>query len=228
MSDTEKICLTELHCAGPIDAFIQLSQFNHIILDPCEHYKKGTWRNRYQIAGPNRVLDLSIPIRKGKNYQKRITEIQIAYDEAWQQKHINALRTAYGKSAFYEEYSIELFDIFSTKFTTLWELNHLLFLFINKCLQWDKTISTIESCTVKMSDFVDLRNRFTPKSSNNNTVRSSSAVRSLQFLTPSLSTYSYNQVFMEKHGFRPGLSVLDLIFCCGPESGLLLRQFGEL
>lgn len=207
-SDNQKICLTELHCAGPIDAFIELSQFNHIILDPCEHYKKGTWRNRYQIAGPNKVLDLSIPLRKGKNFQKRITEIQIAYDESWQQKHINALRTAYGKSAFYEEYSPELFDNFSTKFNMLWEFNHSMFLFINKCLQWDKTISTIESCTVKMSDFTDLRNQFSPKKYAD-------------------STYTYNQVFMDKYGFRHGLSVLDLIFCCGPESGLLLKQFGE-
>lgn len=215
-TDTQKICLTELHCAGPIDAFIEFSKYDQIILDPCEHYKKGTWRNRYRIAGPNRILDLSTPIRKGKNFQKRIKEIQLAYDESWQQKHINALRTAYGKSAFYEDYSPELFDIFSSKFTTLWELNHSLFLFIHECLQWDKTISTIESCTVKMTDFTDLRNQFTPKPNND--------VRSLQIRTP---TYSYNQVFTEKHGFRPSLSILDLIFCCGPESGLLLKQFGE-
>ena len=28
----------------------------------------------------------------------------------------------------------------------------------------------------------------------------------------------YNQVFMEKHGFIPNLSILDLLFNLGPES----------
>ena len=206
-TNIQKICLTELHCAGPIAAFVEFSKFDHIILDPCEHYKKGTWRNRYLIAGPNRILSLSIPLRKGKNYQKRIKDIPIAYDETWQQKHINAIKTAYGKSAFFEDYSPELFDILSSDFITLWELNYSLFQFICQCLQWGKTISTIETCTVKMTNFEDLRNCFTPK------------------ITDHSVSYSYNQVFMDKHGFRSGLSVLDLIFCCGPESGLLLIEF---
>ena len=34
----------------------------------------------------------------------------------------------------------------------------------------------------------------------------------------------YNQVFMEKHGFIPNLSILDLLFNLGPESSDYLHN----
>jgi hypothetical protein len=34
----------------------------------------------------------------------------------------------------------------------------------------------------------------------------------------------YDQVFMEKHGFIPNLSILDLLFNLGPESGEYLNK----
>ena len=37
----------------------------------------------------------------------------------------------------------------------------------------------------------------------------------------------YPQVFEEKTGFIPNLSVLDLIFCVGPQAGFVLEQMGQ-
>ena len=34
----------------------------------------------------------------------------------------------------------------------------------------------------------------------------------------------YQQVFEDKFGFQPNLSILDLLFCCGPESQEILRS----
>jgi len=37
-----------------------------------------------------------------------------------------------------------------------------------------------------------------------------------------MHTPKYNQVFEEKNGFIPNLSFIDLLFNCGPESGVVL------
>ncbi len=34
----------------------------------------------------------------------------------------------------------------------------------------------------------------------------------------------YAQVFEERHGFLPNLSILDLLFCTGPQASLILEQ----
>ena len=41
---------------------------------------------------------------------------------------------------------------------------------------------------------------------------------------PSFLPVPYYQVFKEKHGFLPNLSIVDLLFNMGPESALILKQ----
>ena len=41
---------------------------------------------------------------------------------------------------------------------------------------------------------------------------------------PSFHPVPYYQVFKEKHGFLPNLSIVDLLFNMGPESALILKQ----
>ena len=38
----------------------------------------------------------------------------------------------------------------------------------------------------------------------------------------------YNQVFSEKHTFQHNLSILDLLFCLGPESIIYLKKVSQL
>jgi hypothetical protein len=59
------------------------------------------------------------------------------------------------------------------------------------------------------NDFTDFRNHFTPK------------FHSTQTTLPK----PYTQLFLDKNGFIPNLSILDLLFCKGPESLLYLRDF---
>jgi len=41
---------------------------------------------------------------------------------------------------------------------------------------------------------------------------------------PHYQSIPYAQVFQDKHGFVPNLSVLDLLFCMGSETILILEQ----
>ncbi len=54
-------------------------------------------------------------------------------------------------------------------------------------------------------DIFDFRNRISPK-------------EKASFPDPDFDVLPYVQVFAEKHGFLPNLSILDLLFCTGPEA----------
>jgi hypothetical protein len=38
------------------------------------------------------------------------------------------------------------------------------------------------------------------------------------------STPIYQQIFEDRNGFLPGMSILDLLFCCGPNAKALLKD----
>lgn len=52
-----------------------------------------------------------------------IQEVLIAYDEAWPEKHIHSLQTAYGKTAFAEEVLEGVAAILESRKERLWDLN---------------------------------------------------------------------------------------------------------
>lgn len=52
-----------------------------------------------------------------------IQEVLIAYDEAWPEKHMRSLQTAYGKTAFAEEVLEGIVEILESGKEKLWDLN---------------------------------------------------------------------------------------------------------
>jgi hypothetical protein len=49
--------------------------------------------------------------------------VLISYDEPWHKIHLNSLKTAYGKTAFFDEITSDLEHIYNSNPRTLWELN---------------------------------------------------------------------------------------------------------
>lgn len=168
-----------------------------LVIEACEHYQKGTWRNRCLIAGPNGIQRLSIPLEKGKNQQMPIREVRIAYSEPWQRQHWRSIRTAYGNAPFFEHYAGEFAPFYEKRYTFLFDYNlDLLILILQKKLGWPGEIRL-----------------------------------STQYQTPDEDSVSggflakpYPQVFEDRHGFLPDLSVLDLLFCCGKEAVAVLKN----
>lgn len=156
-----------------------------------ENYQKGGWRNRCRIAGPNGVQTLTVPLEKGKHQKMPIREVQISYRNDWWREHEQAIRTAYGRSPFYEFFAEELFSVARAQPATLWELNQALLGKVLELLRWP----------VKP----ELTDDFVPPGSAGYTWPAD--------LPDSLPPYP--QVFTDRHGFTSGLSVLDALFCSG-------------
>lgn len=158
-----------------------------------ENYQKGGWRNRCRIAGPNGVQLLSVPLEKGKHQKKPIQEVRISYRQEWWREHEQAIRTAYGRSPYFEYYAEDLFAVARSQPATLWALNQGLTETVLRLLHWDiPRLETEAFVSAGSPDFHRL-----PQ--------------------PAASLNPYPQVFTDRHGFLPGLSVLDGLFCLGPQ-----------
>lgn len=207
----KKKLLIELPYLGTVGYFAKLLQYEEIIIEQHENYKKRTYRNRCHLMSANGVLKLSIPLEKGKNQGQNIKSVKIAYSQSWQNEHWRSIQSAYGRAPFYEYYADEIKDIFDSQPETLFDLNWQLMELIIELLQLDLKISFSETFQKELpEDTADGRNTILP-------------TKNLE--AENIKLRKYNQVFEEKHGFIPNLSILDLLFCCGPEAqGVLINN----
>lgn len=196
-----------LPCLPPVSWLAQARQAGRVVLDAHENYQKGTLRNRYYIAGPNGPQRLSIPLVKGKNQQQNIREVRIAYDEPWQRQHWRSIRTAYGNAPYWDFYSDALATFFDKKYLFLFDFNL-------EMLQWWLKESGL---TLQVA----LTEQYSGNSKGDDRVLLAS---NPEEWPEGFRAAAYPQVFLEKQGFLPNLSGLDLLFCSGKRATEILEK----
>ena len=180
---------------------MSLAQCPIVYLEAHEHYVKGSYRNRCHIAAANGVQRLSIPLRKGKHQQQPIREVRIAYDEPWQARHWQAIRSAYGSAPFFEHVADVLHPFFhQKKYDLLWDWNLDLLHRLLSLARLNTEIRFTETFGQAPPGTLDFRETFHPK-------RPAPPERP--------APIRYPQVFEDRHGFLPDLSAIDLLFCSG-------------
>ncbi|MCP3927868.1 MAG: WbqC family protein [Bacteroidetes bacterium] len=204
--------LLELQYLPPIQYFTKFLLHEQVIIEQWENYQKGSYRNRCVIVGPNGLQRLTVPLRSGKNEGQNIQKVEIAYDEPWQIRHWRAICTAYNNSPYFPYYEGQLEPFFQRQFTFLFDFNKSLLNLLLDLLQIKTSIIYSaryeKSPEVNMQDF---RNGIFPK-------------KHRQKEDPNFYAAAYPQVFLEKHGFLPNLSILDLLFCTGPQAQIVLEE----
>jgi len=202
--------LIEVQYFPPIQFFSKCLLHPSIVLEQHENYRKGTYRNRTLIAGANGRLRLTVPLVKGKNQRQNIKAVQISYAEAWQHQHWVAIRSAYGNAPYFDYYSDDLAPFFKQRYEFLFQFNTAILEQLLKILQIPVPIQFSQAFQPKTDDdLIDLRNSIHPKKS---------------LPDPNYKEIAYPQVFQEKLGFLSNLSILDLLFCQGPETILILEK----
>ena len=190
----------------PISTFWAILNSDSLLLEIKENYQKKSTRNRATIQGVNKIEVLSVPLKRGKNSKMPIEEVQISYDDNWPGKHLHSIRSAYGNSPYFEFYFESLEALIRSEYNSLVELNTALLDFLLDSLAIDTKIEHTEAFNATYSD-------------------DDCDLRFIAYNDPNISGYKpkkYNQVFEEKHGFVPNLSILDLLMCKGPESILYI------
>ena len=209
--DFTKPVLMELQYFPPIQYLTKFLLYPQVVIEQHEHYQKGGFRNRCLIVNANSTQILTVPLVKGKNEQQSIREVKIAYIDNWQRIHWTSIQSAYGNAPFFEHYADHFKGFFNRKYETLFDLNRVVLYKILQILQIESNIDTTSEFEKIPTVFNDFRNKISTRKSNT-------------FVDKNFTPIHYSQVFEEKHGFLPNLSILDLIFCKGPEALGYLEQ----
>ncbi len=180
---------------APISYYAILLKHPNCTIELYEHFVKQSIRNRCEIYGANGKLRLTIPKERKGSSKTLIKNIKISYKQNWQKEHWNAIQSAYNSSPYFEYYKDELQPFFEKQEEYLVDFNSKLQEITLKLLQEENTTKPTQEY-VHEGNFSDLRN----------------------YHWKLKNQKQYDQVFMEKHGFIPNLSILDLLFNLGPES----------
>lgn len=124
----------------PIGYFSLLKNNAKVYIDVHENYQKRSYRNKYTILAANGIMPLSIPLRQGKNNGQNIKDVRIAYEDNWIKRHLETLKSSYGKSAYFEHYFPVFQSIFDKKPDYLYDLNRALLTTTLKQLKIDTLV----------------------------------------------------------------------------------------
>ena len=183
----------------PTEYFALLAKYSSVYVEACENYQKQTYRNRCRIYAADGVQMLHFPVRhRDGRFNLSIREIEVDYSTPWVEKAERCIETAYRSSAYFEYYRDELFAILDAQPRTLWELDLAVIAFFLRKIGLRTELVPTEAFA---AEHVDIH----PK-------RPNGILQELGADRP------YYQVFAERHGFIPNLSIMDLLFNEGPAS----------
>lgn len=186
----------------PISVFRQLVKAGSIDFQSDQPYTKMSFKNRSVIATANGILHLSIPIWGGRGFRGNNAEVLMDNRQAWQQQHWRTIFSGYGRAPWFEHYGPGLEKLYKKPVESLFEWNL-------ECLIW-----VCHALKIKVPDV----NPSEDHNSNENMVDGGAFPRPSDFQSDKFKPFpAYTQVFQEKNGFLPNLSILDFVLCAGPE-----------
>ena len=187
---------------GPIQWYQKLHRFDHCMIEQYDSYQKQTYRNRCLIATANGVQALTVPVEHN-NDRMLVKDLRISDHNQWRRIHWNALQSAYSESPFFEYYADDIRPFFEKRYDFLIDFNEAIRETVCKLIdiqpQTEYT-SAYNSQWLESADYRDVIHAKHPLPDKD------------------FEAKPYWQVFQHKHGFLANLSILDLLFCMGPES----------
>lgn len=186
---------------APVQYYCKLLQYGEAYIEAEENYLKQTYRNRCTIAGANGPLALSIPIVKPDTLKCLTKDIRISDHGNWRHLHWNAITSAYNMSPFFEYYEDDFAPFYEKKYAFLFDFNTRLCRLACELLDIHPNIKETTEYNPEVPN--DYREAIRPKHPPEDN---------------SFHPKPYYQVFREKNGFLPNLSIIDLLFNMGPEA----------
>jgi hypothetical protein len=202
--------LVESQYFPPVTLFKKSIEFSNIKIDLYEPWRKMSFRNRCVVAGSNGPINLSIPVLDGREQKKLLKDVWIDNRKPWQSQHWKTITSCYNRSPWFDFFEPELDELYRQPVELLIDWNRI-------CFEWvigklGLTMHADYSQYIPREhpgqEVLDWRNKLTPKS-----------IQS-EFPNP----IRYHQVFEERIGFIPHLSILDLLFCEGKNARRFLAN----
>jgi hypothetical protein len=191
---------------GPVQWYQKLHRYDCCYIEQHDSYQKQTYRNRCVIATANGLQALTVPVEHeacNKQEASKTKDLRISDHNQWRRVHWNALQSAYSESPFFDYYADDIHPFFEKKYTFLLDFNEAISQMVCALIDIHPNVVYSSAFMVQgpaSKDFRDVIHAKHPQHDDD--------------FTPK----PYWQVFQHRYGFQPNLSVLDLLFCMGPES----------
>ena len=191
---------------APISQYKEIFKNDAIVFEVEDNFQKQTYRNRCYIYAAFGKLQMNVPVihTHNKTVRQKTKDTKIDPSYSWQTRQLKTLQAAYRSSPYYEFYEDDVLPLFTKKHTFLQDLNLEAHAFIMDAIQEDIPFSKTTEYHID-SPIKDDR------------ILANTKIKS------SIELKLYTQVFDDKHGFIPNLSILDLLFMEGPNTTSFLK-----
>ncbi len=198
---------------APVQYYCKLLAYPRAVLELHDHYLKQTYRNRCTIAVPDGPLALTVPTVKPADPKCPVRDIRISDHGNWRHLHWNALQSAYNHTPFFEYYKDDFRPFYEQKYEFLADFNEALCRLVCSLIGFTPVLEHTDRYRPQLpaDEADDFRERIHPK-------------RDYLADDPDFRPAPYYQVFQDRLGFLPNLSIADLLFNMGPESLLVLQE----
>ena len=196
----------DLHYLPSLEFFAAIAEADELLIFPKDLYQRQSYLNRTRIRLANKVETLSIPV-VGRRPRIPMDEIRIDYSQKWRAIHLRGIQSAYGKAPFFEYFFPYFDEAFEVQEESLLKLNLKLLTICLKLLRLPARIAVAGEENIS-GNVLDIRRQISP--------------RSPFFERNHYQPVPYTQLF--GLNFEPNLSILDLLFCTGPEAVEILRK----
>lgn len=193
---------------GSVEHYRLLARHAKVIIDIGEHYERQSHRTRTSIVGPNGKQDLAVQIARRSGEKMPMHTVGLSYVETWPQQHVHAIRSAYGNTPWFIHYIDDIQSTILRKYDRLVDVQNATLELGKKWLGLTTEVLVSDSYVEQLDGLVDLRLAFHPKRALPTAIETSPA---------------YTQIFADRHGFVPRMSVIDLVMNTGPEARRIIR-----
>jgi hypothetical protein len=199
-----------------------------VVLDDVQFIRRG-WQHRDKIKTPRGAEWITLSVEKGE-YSQVISDTRLLNGTAWRMDCLNLLQENYRKARFFEEYFPSIRSLFLIEENNLAKFNL-------RFLRWLLEIFEIQ-IEISLSSALDIEEKSTKR-----LINIVEKVGGTHYLTGTGSRDYLDEDLFRRSGlslewqnfqhpqydqlygdFIPYLSVLDLVFNCGPESKDIVRQ----
>ena len=193
---------------GSVEHYRLLARHDRVIIDIGEHYERQSYRSRTSVVGPNGRQDLVVQIARRSGEKMPMKSVGLSYVETWPHQHLHAIRSAYGNAPWFIHYIDDIERVLQKKYDRLVDVDLATLQLGMKWLGLTTAVEVAENYLDTGALYQDLRASFHPKKP----------------LAPWVDPVPpYPQVFADRHGFVPRMSIIDLVCNCGPEAKRIIR-----